>query len=152
MICDRCITKSLRVSWSEEVRGLHVEVAGSMDDWTTWMGCWPCMSLKRNPHREVSVPSPVHWIVFVSLEDHFIMFMIDPRSKGLLTHRRVPPRRPHTHSPAAGASVNFNFLLRVSVTWEYLLEAMQELNYTAEVKHPGESFNKCGFLSNLRKY
>lgn len=34
MICNRCVTKSLRVSWSEVTRGLHVEVAGSTVDRT----------------------------------------------------------------------------------------------------------------------
>lgn len=34
MICNRCVTKSLRVSWSEETRGSHVEVTAFVGDRT----------------------------------------------------------------------------------------------------------------------
>ena len=98
MICNRCVTESLRVSWSEETRGLHVEVAGSAVDRANWVDPWPCMSLKRAPHCLALVLFTELFLLASQWtpEDHVSCLWLMPCYKGLLAHWRVPPRRPRT--------------------------------------------------------
>lgn len=153
------LTKPLIVSsWSEGDSGLPRQVAAGLQK-MIWVCCWLCITRLYNDSPkayEVSVPSCVPLIVLSGFKwKHgrpvYQVYNWPHVIRDCWGIWRVPQRHPLTHSPAAGASGSFNFLLWVLVKWEYLIEASWELNDTTDVKYLGESFNTGGFPSSIRK-